>query len=647
MEARRRRTRGLPVLAVMLAVMLAVGGIPRGVRAATVSGGSTHNAIVLVLDRSGSMYGTKIQKLREATKEFAKKILEADPESKIAIVAFDSGTQTMDFTSSESDIETYADALTSGGNTSVKQALAKADEVASALQDADDAKYVKSIVTMSDGQPTDSKANATSQAEGMFDSYSMYSVGFQVGDTAREFLKGIQNSGYFDADDLDSLVEKFVQIAEEMLNPVSIDINYSAVSGTTNQFDVTATVSNPNAKTVKGMTVEFSTSDGATLTTGDWAQSYGDLAANSSAEFHYVVTAADGATSATVSVTVKGDNIVDLTQERKIVIGSSEGDHAIDLTNGVWSFPNSRNPFTNYQLNYTPQADDFQALLYGLRPADRSSVVECAKLKWIGSCYGLAATVILNEMGVTTPLSRQEGATRLWDMQPTASVLSYVNYYFLMQALDVNQQLMASFVSLSESAKVKTLKDEASQVANGGTPVLLCFRYVESGESCGHAIVADGYEDGDWNLYLGSMTHLYKYYNGRVHYYDCNSLMGYESGSPYYDGSEDDLEGNYIYINTDTGDWWMPNHKNHDGYTVGLGYEEGTNYLNYAMNRLPIISGGEKDVDTAVDNYRAILKAERETLNANWKLDGVDASSALSNYDHWAMAAEGVRLPRA
>ena len=92
--------------------------------AAQATGPVSHNAIVLVLDNSGSMSGTKAQKLEEAAQQFSKKILEADPRSQIAIVSFGSDVVVLPFTSDLSELESFVENdMNDWGSTDVTSAL--------------------------------------------------------------------------------------------------------------------------------------------------------------------------------------------------------------------------------------------------------------------------------------------------------------------------------------------------------------------------------------------------------------------------------------------------------------------------------------------------------------------------------------------
>lgn len=159
---RRKRVirKAFATLSVFLALLLVCGiAFPSQARAEEAeieTRPTVHNAVVLVLDDSGSMSGSPTERLREAAKKFSQKILEADKGAKIAIVAFSNLTETLPFTSDIDDVRSFVDSkMRADGGTDVTLGLKGADTTAKSLQDSAFDGYAKSIVTMSDGAPND------------------------------------------------------------------------------------------------------------------------------------------------------------------------------------------------------------------------------------------------------------------------------------------------------------------------------------------------------------------------------------------------------------------------------------------------------------------------------------------------------------
>lgn len=583
---------------------------------AQATGPTSHNAIVLVLDNSGSMGGTKAQKLEEAAQQFCEKILEADPRSKIAIVSFGSDVAVLPFTSSLSELESFVENdMDDWGSTDVTSALEHAHSTALLLQNTQLDQYAKSIVTMSDGMPDNSKS-AIAQAETMFPSYNMYSVGFMATSSSEiNFLKAIQNSGYFEADDLDSLIEKFVEIAEELLNPVQITLSHAPVQTASPDqaasYRLSATITNPNGKAVQNLSVSLALPSEATLQSGDSHRELGALLTGQAVTLSWEIAVdSSAAGELTYSVTAGGSNIVSLTQSDKIVLepaGSDDNQLAFGVDN--WAFSNSSQYFgSTYYLN----SADYNALLSGLSNSEKQNIKNSVDDPWGGSCYGFAASSILNKMGVVSPLDRQQGASKLHDVTASKSIQSYINYYMFTQMLEPIRNDRIDFIALSDVEKVNLLKDRVSAVEAGGSPVLLGFNLdVNYNGGGGHAIVGDRYDSGSYTI--DSVT-----YDGRIRYYDSNDPEG---------------QNHYIYVNTKTGAWDIPDYGETNSNSSSAA-------LTRANNDLSLMN--TKDIETSVDNYKAILRATGETnlTNATLRIKNLiysffDIVSGKTDLVHW------------
>lgn len=440
---RRKRVirKAFATLSVFLALLLACGiAFPSQARAEEAeieTRPTVHNAVVLVLDDSGSMEGSPTERLREAAKRFSEKILEADKGAKIAIVSFSYSTKILPFTSNIDDVRSFVDnKMEAYGKTYVALGLEQANREARSLRDTASDKYVKSIVTMSDGIPDDGSA-ATRLAQSMFPDYNMYSLGFfDGGDNAEaiEFLKSIQNSGYFEANDLDALIKKFLEIADELLNPVEISLSslsHDYAKGTTDKRSVTlvAEIRNPNKKVIKNLKINLKLPDGFTLQVGKAEETWDKLDAEETKKLEWQVKTSSSTTGLFVySITVSGDNIVNLTQSDKITLDIQNGkDNQFIFGQDNWSFKNNTENFDN-QYFLTPQ--DKQDLYEGLTPSDRE-FMDLRRGDCIGQCYGFAVSSILKKMDVASPLQRQRDPKpkHLHDMKISKDVQSYINYY--------------------------------------------------------------------------------------------------------------------------------------------------------------------------------------------------------------------------
>lgn len=640
---RRKRVirKAFAMLSVFLALLLACGiAFPSQARAEEAEIEAqpiAHNAVVLVLDDSGSMKGSPTERLREAAKKFSEKILEADKGAKIAIVAFSNLTETLPFTSDIDDVRSFVDSkMEAYGKTYVALGLEQADRQAQSLRDTASDKYVKSIVTMSDGIPHDG-SDATQLAQSMFPDYNMYSLGFfDGGDNAEaiEFLKSIQNSGYFEANDLDALIKKFLEIADELLNPVEISLSHDYTKGTTDKrsFTLRAEIRNPNQKTVKNLKVTLRLPEGLTLQGGrplerTWKElgageknKIGNLGENQTDQddLMWEVKASDSATGPFVySITVSGDNIIDLTQSDKITLDIQNGkDNQFIFGQDNWSFANTKE---NFDDRYYLSAQDRQALLNGISEKaeihDSGSnksvkqLIKNSKKDFKGSCYGFAVSSILKKMDIASPLQRQREPKPkcLHDMRISKdvhsymAVQSYINYYQLTQFLPGVWEEMSRHekpngakTTQQQIETVIELKKRVKMVAKGRAPIVLTFGLEGV---WGHAVVADKYE-------AGSFVKEDKKYNGRIRYYDSNS-------------PED--KKRYLYINTETGDWFVE--------PVRLKSSQDRGYIGFIDDLFFI---NLKDMAISRDNYNAVLSAGGRVERSNTLLKYRDKTLGMA-----------------
>ena len=135
-------------LTLALALALLVGAIAAPARADTKK--RETGALVLLIDRSGSMQGPKLDAAKDAAKAAASAL---HPDDMVAVVAFDS--EATDFlkptkAGSKAEINKSLDRLTAGGGTSFYPGLKEAYEILKGLK-ADK----KHVILLSDGESPD------------------------------------------------------------------------------------------------------------------------------------------------------------------------------------------------------------------------------------------------------------------------------------------------------------------------------------------------------------------------------------------------------------------------------------------------------------------------------------------------------------
>lgn len=180
---------------------------------------SDERDIVLVLDVSGSMYGTPLSETKKASVEFIDTVLEED--ASIGVVAYDSYAEKYsDFSVSASHLKKTVNSLYTGGNTNTEAGLSTAYDM---LKDSNAKKKI--IVLMSDGMPNEGKVGDSLiefANEIKNDNIYIYTLGFfeDLGydkASAQNLMEGIASEGcHYEVSDADSLVFFFGDIADQI-----------------------------------------------------------------------------------------------------------------------------------------------------------------------------------------------------------------------------------------------------------------------------------------------------------------------------------------------------------------------------------------------------------------------------------------------
>ncbi|WP_443659242.1 vWA domain-containing protein [Clostridium algidicarnis] len=179
--------------------------------------------MVLVIDRSTSMYGSNLNNAKSAAKEFSKKIILDNPNNSVSIVSFgDLGRVNLGLTNDLKTINKTIDNLRASGNTNIYDGLVKANSVLSK----ENRDSVKSIVLLSDGianEPWYNRPiqNAIDEAgKSKKNNYLLFTVGLfnKMGDTEKitavNTLTSIANKGnYYDSYSENMLTEIYLEIA--------------------------------------------------------------------------------------------------------------------------------------------------------------------------------------------------------------------------------------------------------------------------------------------------------------------------------------------------------------------------------------------------------------------------------------------------
>lgn len=203
---------------------------------------SDERDIVLVLDVSGSMAGTKMDETKKASTKFVQTILQED--ASIGVVTYEnSATMLTDFNINEDYLTTAIEGIGSGGGTNIEAGLKMAEE----MLDSSNAEK-KIIVLMSDGEPNDGKVGDSliSYADSIKDDGTyIYTLGFfdSLGSgtksSAQILMEEIASDGcHYEVSDADNLVFFFGDIADQINGqkyiyiriacPVDVTVTYNS-----------------------------------------------------------------------------------------------------------------------------------------------------------------------------------------------------------------------------------------------------------------------------------------------------------------------------------------------------------------------------------------------------------------------------------
>lgn len=190
-------------------------------------------------------------------------------------------------------------------------------------------------------------------------------------------------------------------------------------------------------------------------------------------------------------------------------------DMTLDYEKDGWYFGNSSEAF--HGKYYLTDAD--------LAAVQAMSSSTFYTEDWGGSCFGLAATVVLAKNGLIPLDALQSGAQTLSEVAPTEQVQSMINYFqgvqFSLEYLNAVSERSYN----SPAQRMWKMIQAAQNIKNGTSPFLLLF-FMQEGQ---HAVVAYGQESGEW-------TWEGRRYDSRVLTWDPNFPSALNEGSClYYD----------------------------------------------------------------------------------------------------------------
>lgn len=206
---------------------------------------------VLVLDISGSMYGTPMKEMKESAIDFCNELLKDEYNNRVGLVFYDHEITSIDLTNELDSLIDDINSVTDGGRTNMEGAIAAAKDMLDYQGKPDS---IKNIVVMADGLPnqgatsdsgamqmsinsnyTDTEyANAViDTAQVAMQSYNMYSLGFFHDLDGEELNFAValmtkltnQEDGYHQVEDAENLQFAFGDISEEISDGSKVIVN--------------------------------------------------------------------------------------------------------------------------------------------------------------------------------------------------------------------------------------------------------------------------------------------------------------------------------------------------------------------------------------------------------------------------------------
>lgn len=610
-----------------------------------ITNGSTSRYTVLILDGSGSMYGTPASVQKEAAIKFCDAILSASGNNYVAIVKLgNNSSKICDFTNELDTLTNCIKTVPASEGTNMNEALTAAQDLLDDITDSAGG-TIKNIVLCSDGIPEEG-ATSTSGPYTSSDHYcykwgnavyntateikesgiTLYTLGFfhNLSGTdltfGRQLMTDIASSDecYYEVTNVDDLEFTFVDIAGDItVDPVSIKISVPpAKNGSkpgSKLYEIEATITNnSNSTDLTNVFVLLDKGDDAEIISGEELQKADTLAAAGETTFYWRIELdtsdyTDGG-AYPVAVYAGSDQTATSSAQYSIAIEAKNGNsNELDFSTDVWNFHNPSEK--NYHINAITDLDK-EALISRLSPSERAAVVEFLNRNGNnGHCFGMSLTTILSKMNIFDVTDYSDASClREADLAEVRSILCY---YQCLQKLgsftsDRQSYILKAYNKVGEESyepkpieeyregvaeQLRVLAEKADKVKNGGSPVLFRFGANDWGS---HAVVAYATESGSWEWFGEN-------YNRRILIYDCNAANGMiGSLNPIF---------NYkrcLYFNEGTDEWIIPAY-----YNDGLVYTSGEACLEQACNDLSILN--TKNYDSGRYNYIAELRTQNAT----------------------------------
>ena len=543
---------------------------------------------------------TEVENVKKAAVKFVENILNADGKNYIAVVSFKNTAEIVsDFTDNEQDLISKINMLYATGDTrDMSAGLSHANVLLDGIGNIEAEKnvvlfstgysnegaydyngYYDESTIASNWRRINNQIrfyayanSAYNEAEIIKEKAKIYSLGFfqNIDDIpvymnsrdlplffrlVAENLATSENY-FYEVEDPDKIEITFGDIADRIINPLGVKLSHKLISADlTNSsgcnrylYRITAQVENTANQTADNVVCTLNIPQNAVsfedmVSSREQAEKViGDIPAGESKTVIWDLEINHPADDDTVIYTVnaKSDNSVDIQQSEIIYVSPFDGsDNTFIFGEDQWGFSNSYEYFSpEMNEKYYITNEDYDALVYNTTNIEKERINAYLYSNWSGSCYGMSSTAILTKMGVFDADDIKSGGYSLYSLQKKNDdkIESFVNYYQMMQILDIPKRAVHEFDIKPAMEKIQFIENEAKKVVEGGSPLLIGL-YFEGGY--GHAVVGYGYEKGAWMF--GTKT-----YNSRILIYDCND--------------PDDAENSCIYYNEGESDCYIPNY---------------------------------------------------------------------------------------
>jgi hypothetical protein len=388
------------------------------------------------------------------------------------------------------------------------------------------------------------------------------------------------------------------------LDYVQVTVSYEVISESENNVplltcELTATVANNYIVDLINATTTLSLASGMELTQGKKENKDASIPTGTSVAYAWTVkipvTTEDRNLEYSVSVTSEVSSAVSA-YDLIFVKGVNENDNRLDFSKDTWSF-------SNFAATPIPLAqDDYNALMLHLSATERTLIRDNIAGGNNGHCYGMAITTILAKIDRLSIDRLQAGSASLHDVKKNENAKSAIGYYYVTQFLSPAKDLIASYTVKDEKSKIEDLQALATDVSQGGLPVLLAFWMSDGG---GHAVVAYGCEPCHYTY-------------GGTTYESC--ILIYDNNFPKW------TEDAYLYFD-DNGNWVIPKYETANSIGMVTTDMKYVDFFNLESSRKSAYS-----YITARGNTDLQIESGGKTLTVN-QTDTHGSSDVVAYYD--------------